>query len=406
MPRERLKPGEWGVITTTKRDKSHVAKARIRDRDGKLRLVEATGVSADEARRKLQAKLVERVAPEGEKDGQLSKRSTVSELAEYWLAEKETSTSVGESTLSLYRSAWRSVCEDALGDLRITELTAGAVDAFLRSVAVRAPSRARLARIVLSGMFSMATRLDLIDHNLVRETKVPRPKRKPVRPVTLEELTDIRAAVDLYCRHETVDAEGVVRRKYGPKPGADLQDQMDLLMATGVRISELLALLWDDVHLDADVPTIVVNATLVQPRSAGEKLIRQPHRKGDAPPLTIVIPKFAVDILRRRREALTFNNPNGAVFVTSTGNWVSPANVRRCWRGALGKDFDWVTPHSFRRTVATLVKAQYGVEAAQAQLGHANTAVTEAHYIQRMNSAPDMTEALNTFAPSERQSVG
>ncbi|GHP18881.1 hypothetical protein RN2511_036170 [Rhodococcus sp. NKCM2511] len=51
--------------------------------------------------------------------------------------------------------------------------------------------------------------------------------------------------MDLYCRHETVDAEGVVRRKYGPKPGADLQDQMDLLMATGVRISELLALLWE-----------------------------------------------------------------------------------------------------------------------------------------------------------------
>ncbi|MGB6069115.1 MAG: hypothetical protein WBG53_01070 [Rhodococcus sp. (in: high G+C Gram-positive bacteria)] len=46
------------------------------------------------------------------------------------------------------------------------------------------------------------------------------------------------------------------------------------------------------------------------------------------------------------------------------------------------------------------------MEAAQAQLGHANTAVTEAHYIRRMNSAPDMTEALNTFAPSERQSVG
>ncbi|GHP18880.1 hypothetical protein RN2511_036160 [Rhodococcus sp. NKCM2511] len=71
------------------------------------------------------------------------------------------------------------MCKDAVGDLRITELTAGAVDAFSRSVAVRAPSRARLARIVLSGMFSTATRLELIDHNLVRETKVPKPEPGP-----------------------------------------------------------------------------------------------------------------------------------------------------------------------------------------------------------------------------------
>ncbi|WP_201010904.1 hypothetical protein [Rhodococcus sp. NKCM2511] len=81
-----------------------MAKARIRDRDGKLQLVEATGASADEARRRLQARLIERVTPEGEKDGQLTKRTTVSELAEYWLAEKQTSTSVGDSLLALYRS--------------------------------------------------------------------------------------------------------------------------------------------------------------------------------------------------------------------------------------------------------------------------------------------------------------
>ncbi|RMB75445.1 hypothetical protein AYK61_01360 [Rhodococcus sp. SBT000017] len=70
-----------------------------------------------------------------------------------------------------------------------------------------------------------------------------------------------------------------------------------------------------------------------------------------------MILEFAVDILGRRREALTFNTPNGAISVTLTGNWVSPANVRGWPRGALGMHFDWVTPHSFRRTVATLVKA-------------------------------------------------
>ncbi|WP_052066322.1 tyrosine-type recombinase/integrase [Rhodococcoides fascians] len=95
----------------------------------------------------------------------------------------------------------------------------------------------------------------------------------------------------------------------------------------------------------------------------------------------------------------TFQNPENALFVTGTGNWVSPANVRRSWRAARGDDFDWVTPHTLRKTVATLVKETYGVEAAQIQLGHANTRVTEAHYIQRVTLAPDMSDALNKFAP-------
>ncbi|MDV6231778.1 hypothetical protein [Rhodococcus cercidiphylli] len=41
--------------------------------------------------------------------------------------------------------------------------------------------------------------------------------------------------------------------------------------------------------------------------------------------------------------------------------------------------------------MATLVKAQFGVEAAQSQLGHANTAVTDAYYVQLTNSATGMT---------------
>ena len=88
-----------------------------------------------------------------------------------------------------------------------------------------------------------------------------------------------------------------------------------------------------------------------------------------------------------------------AYAVTATGNWVSPANVRRSWRAARGDEFEWVKPHTLRKTVATLVKETYGVEAAQMQLGHANTRVTEAHYIQRVTVAPDMTSALDSFAP-------
>lgn len=48
--------------------------------------------------------------------------------------------------------------------------------------------------------------------------------------------------------------------------------------------------------------------------------------------------------------------------------------------------------------LTSAIRAEYGVEGAQVQLGHSNSRVTEAHYIQRTNVAPDMTSALMTFS--------
>lgn len=401
MARQRLRPGEWGKITTTTRDDKHVAKVRIRDLDGVLRLVEATGTSAEDARLSVQKKLTDRTAPTTTKE--LSRSSSVSELAEYWLEEK--AGDVAPQSLSTYTDTWKRVCAPAIGNLRIEEVTTGRIDAFLRAAGKKAPSRARLARIVCSGLFSTAVRLDLMPYNPARETSRPKVKKTPVRAMTVEDFAAIRARISDYCRHEDVEADGSVKRRPGPKPGQDLQDIMDLLIATGGRISEVLALRPEDCDVTGQPATVTICGTLVVPRVKGERLHRQEYRKGEAPPLTVALPDFAADTLRRR---LALPRPDGsisALFVTGTGNWVSPANVRRAWRAALGEQFDWVKPHSFRRTVATLVKQQYGVEGAQSQLGHSSTRITEAHYIERVTTVPDMTSVLNTFGPSTAQSV-
>lgn len=391
MPRQRMEPGQWGKISETKRGAKFVAKVRTRDSDGVRRLVEASGTSAEGARRALYEKLQNRVTPSSGAD--LTANSTINALAHQWLADQEGS--LARQSYVRYRDVWLKLCAPAVGELLIHEVRVGRIDAFLNDLANRAPSSARLARVVCTGVFSKAVRLELLPRNPVREVSLPRRKREPVRSVTLDELTEIRRLVASYCRHEDIDDAGVARKRPGPKPGQDLQDIMDLLIATGARISEVLALLHTDAHLDAQPPTLLVQATLVVPRAAGETLRRQSHRKGQAPPLTLILPKFAADVLRRRANAPVFVNPVGAVFVTSTGNWVSPSNVRRSWRAALGSDFAWVRPHSFRKTVATLIKETYGVETAQSQLGHSSSRVTEAHYIERMNSAPDATAVLD-----------
>jgi integrase len=72
--------------------------------------------------------------------------------------------------------------------------------------------------------------------------------------------------------------------------------------------------------------------------------------------------------------------------------------MRRALRAALPYDLAWVTPHSFRRTVATVVRDVHGPAFAQQQLSHAKLATTEAHYLQRQTRGPDVRVALDKFA--------
>lgn len=57
-----------------------------------------------------------------------------------------------------------------------------------------------------------------------------------------------------------------------------------------------------------------------------------------------------------------------------------------------------MTPHSFRRTVATVVRDGLGVEAAQRQLSHTQFATTEGHYVQRVTAGPDTRAVLDDWA--------
>ena len=53
--------------------------------------------------------------------------------------------------------------------------------------------------------------------------------------------------------------------------------------------------------------------------------------------------------------------------------------------------------------MATVVRDAHGPAAAQQQLSHAKLATTEAHYLQRQTSGPDVRATLDRFA--ERESI-
>lgn len=83
----------------------------------------------------------------------------------------------------------------------------------------------------------------------------------------------------------------------------------------------------------------------------------------------------------------------------SVGTLGSPSNMRRQWRDfRTAHDYEaWITPKTFRKAVATLIRDDVDLDTAAAQLGHSSTAVTARHYTARVAEGPDVTAILERF---------
>lgn len=391
MPRHKLTPGTWGKITRTKHTTGKWrARCRYRDFTGKTLQVEAWGPSAEAAERNLKTSLTDKTAPTGD---DITADLTLNRLGQLWLQERETD-DITAQTIDQYRATLHKIIDPGIGERTIREATVSALDRFLKTIAKTTPAQAKQAKVVLSGMLSMAARHDAIRTNPMRDVSVPRGKRQPVRALTIDDVTVLRRGVAQWQADPT---------QRGPKRAPDLLDVVDLLLATGARIGEVCAIRWDDIDMTADRPTVTISGTVI--RIKGQGLSRQPHAKTTAGHRTITLPRFAVDTLLRRK-VTGEPNPHNVVFPSSSGTLRDPHNLRRQWRDArVAAGFDWVVPHSFRKSVATLIDREASTKDAAAQLGHSGVDVTTTHYVQRAALAPDNSGLLEGFGSHETRIV-
>ena len=385
MPRQRMAPGEHGRISERSSRGKYFATTYVRDPDGNRRRVErSSDKSAEDARRQLQRHLAARRAPVS---GQLiTDTTTLSELFELWITTKRTADGVSEQTTGQYRQVWAKHGARQLGALRVGEMPTSRAHAHLQTMG--ATTQAARLRTVLRGMFSMAARFDVIAVNPIVEARAVKTTKKPTRALTAAEFVAVRAAVAAYTAGD--------RHRGGPKPGRLLPAFIEVMAAVGQRPSEVLGIRWSDVDLLADPPIVRINGQVIDHnRIPGKPLHRADYRKGNAPEHTVVLPKFGVAALTALQNQAEPTNP---VFANRNGGWMSLANVRRALREALPHELSWVTPHSFRRTVATVVREEHGPDAARQQLSHTKLATTEAHYLERQTTGPDVRTTLDKFA--------
>jgi integrase len=172
----------------------------------------------------------------------------------------------------------------------------------------------------------------------------------------------------------------------------DLVDPITLLIATGLRRSELLAFRWTD--FDADAGTITVTGKLV--RVTGKGLVRTDETKTAAGRRTLPLPRFAVDMLRARRAA-PYVGEQPMIFPSTAGTLRDPNNFGKQWR-KVREDLGVpeVTTHSFRKTVATLIddeglSARVGAD----HLGHTHVSMTQDRYMSRGRIHTQVAELLD-----------
>ncbi|HEX5088116.1 MAG TPA: site-specific integrase [Nocardioides sp.] len=386
MPRPPMPPGAWGQITVTRAGSGTLeASARYVYFSGRVARIRARGPSIQSARTALVRKLQALNGAEAA-EGDLTPVTTVAELAVFWLQEKEAQR-VSPNSLKAYRGTVMNQVVPVIGERRLRDCRTSVLDRVIKDRAASGFSPTML-RKVLHAMFDVAVRHDVMASNPVRAVaRISRPRRE-IEYLDMAQIQDVRRLIDA--------SSG--RARPGPRPTNDLKDAVDLILGTGCRIGETGALIYAEIDLGAANPTLTVSGTIITETGVGT--FRQPWTKSSAGYRTLYVPPFAVEILLRR-QVDNHANPHGAVFPTRRGTWRQVSNWERMWNRVVDHtDYDWVTFHTFRRSVATLIDREVGLEAAQAQLGHEDSDITRDYYVHKASVAPDLTAQLEKFRPA------
>jgi integrase len=159
----------------------------------------------------------------------------------------------------------------------------------------------------------------------------------------------------------------------------DLPTLVAAMLASGLRLGEACALLWQSVDFDARMWG--VEATVV--RLKGQGLLRK-STKTTAGRRALRLPSWCVEMLRVRAAA-GFTAGDIPVFPARMGALRGPSNTAADLRDAFEKaGFGWATSHVLRKTTASVLDAG-GLSAREIadQLGHSRPSITMDRYMGR-----------------------
>lgn len=228
-------------------------------------------------------------------------------------------------------------------------------------------------------MCRLAVQGDGLPANPVRDIpRLENDRQRQAHALTVDEIHEWLAILD---------ADPFARRK-------DLPDLVRFLLGTGCRLGEAVGVHWEDV--DFERKTVQICRTAM--RVPGEGVIAK-RPKSRAGQRTLRMPVWLSSVLRARGAD---SAPISPVFPDSVGGYRDLNNTERDFRKVrAGTSFDWVVPHTYRKSVATLLDASgLSARVIADQLGHSRISMTLDVYLDRRAVDVTAATALSSLFPS------
>jgi len=244
-------------------------------------------------------------------------------------------------------------------DHKLNQVKPVAVEAWLDSIKRARGTRAKI-RNIMSALFHHAMRYEWLDANPIKLVRQSAKRERTPDVLELEELQLLLTKLEL--RERTL---------------------VLLDAATGLRVSELLALRWEDV----DFKTLELRVT----RSIWHQVVGDCKTEASAKPVPLDS-YMAEDLLRWQRMS-PYPMPSDWVFASPTMKGKQPYwpdNLMKRYirpvarKAGIRKQVGW---HTFRHSFGTLLKANgEDVKTVQELLRHANSRITLEVYTQAVTS--------------------
>jgi integrase len=386
MGRLPLPLGTSGEIRVKQVGASWSARCRYRHADGTYTDVRRRAKTREKAK-SLVRDAVRDLAIRTPGDG-LSGSALFRDVAQQWLAQYREDAENGIYSLTsvdTYSDHLRNHVLPTLGNLRLVEVKAPVINSLCQAkLREYSLSLAKHTKAVVGNVLTFAVQAGAIPTNPTREIgqlteRRAKTKRKKARALDAEQVLDFLGKLD---------SDPEARKR-------DLPDLVRFFVATGERRGEALGAHWSD--FDAKAGTLTMTGNIVQARGKGTIRNSGKSEKSDR---TIPLPAWCVTMLEERRRVFGEINPDKPIFHNSAGGYINAANLtNRYWvpfRKRAG--YEWVTFHTFRKTVATLLD-DAGLTARQIAdvLGHAHPSMTLDNYMGRGQTSRASAEALDTL---------
>jgi integrase len=317
----------------------------------RVRRSEALGLVADiPTRRQAETLMSDRLRAVNSGEFRLhTNRTLASYVKDCWLP--EVLPTIKRSTQNHYQYVVNVHLLLALGTMQLRLITRDHVQSLLSSARSRVSWRTtKHIRTTLGTILEAAVMTGLIPDNPVRKTRLPRrgpiAEKAPIAPEKIRELLESL-----------------------PEPSRSIAS---LLVFTGLRIGELLALRWRDIDLES--------GSIRVRQSVYEGVFDEPKTKRSL--RTVPLSKAGISILAFYKRA--DSNPDALVFATRKGSPLSRRNLLNrqfkptCERiGLVGANWHWLR-HA-NATLLDTVGAPLGT--VQALLGYSSAEITRDVYL-------------------------